>query len=343
MFCRRLISPPPYHAAALSRRRLISPPYYLAAALSAAACSDGSGPAPLINNGATLAAQFDTLNAALASPQLRSLGSLALPLLGIRVTIYTMDSTMLGRTLEWDPIRRQLQFTFRSGAPSDAIKLILYENDSTGLPAFPIEEVGYAYLVPMNEHTGGRVDSVSLRFAVFNNATPTPAAVADIMVWRQPSDVSCGQCASFSSYANFGTRSIYLNVPYQIPIDGDGQFSGTSWGGGFNFTHFATLPGPNSTAATANLGFRFGDDSIVAVSGPLHPHAGKLIGKSEITMNGSHFATVTRTATGTSATGPGGQRLRGTDLRVLEGLFSVAADIVYYIEWPTFAVFFCGC
>jgi hypothetical protein len=309
-------------------------------AASFAACSDGSGPAPVIENGARLAAQLDTLNAALASPQLRSLGSLALPLLNARVTIYNMDSTMLGRTIEWDPIRRQVQFTSRSGAPPYAIKLILYKNDSTGLPAFPAVEIGYAYLVPMNERTGGRPDSVSLRMSAFNT---TSAVVADIMVWRQPANVACGQCASFSALADFGGRTVYLDVPYQIPIDGDGQFSGTSWGGGVNFTHFATLPGPNATAATANIGLRFGDDSMVAVSGPLHPHAGKLIGKSEITLNGAHFGTVTRTDIGTSATGPGGQRLQGANRRVAEGLFSVAADIAYYIEWPTFVVFFCGC
>jgi hypothetical protein len=322
----------------MRRRRFAAA--FLAAA-SFAACSDGSGPAPLIENGARLAAQLDTLNAALASPQLRSLGSLVLPLLSARVTVYTMDSTMLGRTMEWAPVSRQVQFTSRSGAPPNAIKLILYKNDSTGLPALPAEEIGYAYLVPMNEGTGGRRDSVSLRISVFNSTTS--AVVADIMVWRRPANVACGQCASFSASANFGSRTVYLDVPYQIPIHGDGQFSGTSWGGGVNFTHFATLPGPNATAATANIGLRFGHDSIVAVSGPLHPHAGKLIGKSEITMNGSHLATVTRTAIGTSATGPGGQRLRGTDLRVVGGLFSVAADIAYYIEWPTFAVFFCGC
>jgi len=316
---------------------------FFAAAFFAAACSDGAGPAPLIENGARLAAQLDTLNAALASPQLRSLGSLALPLLNLRVTIYSMDSTMLGRTMEWDPIRRQVQFTQRSGAPPYAIKLILYKNDSTGLPAFPAVEIGYAYLVPMNERTGGRPDSVSLRITAFTNDTLNPDVVADIMVWRLPANVACGQCASFSASADFGGRTVNLDVPYQIPIDGDGQFSGTSWGGGVNFTHFATLPGANATAATANIGLRFGNDSIVAVSGPLHPHAGKLIGKSEITINGSHFATVTRTDIGTSATGPGGQRLRGTDLRVVEGLFSVAADVAYYIEWPTFVVFFCGC
>ncbi len=315
-------------------------------AASFAACSDGSGPAPLIANGTLLAAELDTLHAALASPQLKSLGSLALPLLNLRVTVYTMDSTMLGRTVEWDPIRRQLQFTSRSGAPSNVIKLILYKTDDTGLPAYPPEEVGYAYLEPMNERTGGQPDSVSLRFVVFNNATPISAVVADIMAWRLPSDVGCGQCASFSASAgpvSIGNRTIYLEVPYQIPVDGDGQFSATSWGGGFNFNHFATLPGPSSTAATANLGFRFGDDSIEAISGPLHPNSGRLIGKSEITINGVHFATVTRTATGISATGPNGQHMRGTDLRVLEGLFSVPADIAYYIEWPTFVVFFCGC
>lgn len=315
-------------------------------AASIAACSDGSAPAPLIANGTQLAAQLDTLHAALASPQLRSLGSLALPLLNLRVTVYTMDSTMLGRTLEWDPINRQLWFSSRSGAPSNAIKLILYKNDSTGLPAFPLVDIGYAYLVPMNQRTGGRPDSISLRFTVFNNATPNPAVVADIMAWRLPSDVACGQCARFSASAgpvSTGNRTIHLDVPYHIPIDGDGQFSATSSGGGFNFTHYGTLPGPNSTVATANLGFRFGDDSIEALSGPLRPNAGRLIGKSDITINGAHFATVTRTATGTSATGPNGRQLGGTDLRVLEGLFSVPADIAYYIEWPTFVVFFCAC
>lgn len=316
---------------------------FLAAAFFAATCSEGSAPAPLIDNGASLAAQLDTLHAALASPQLRSLGSLALPLLNARVDIYTMDSTMLGRTVEWDPIRRQVLFTSRSGAPSNAIQLILYKNDSTGLPAFPVEEIGYAYLEPMNERTGGRTDSVSLRLTAFNNDTLSPDVVAEIMARRLPANVPCGQCASLSASADFGSRTIHLDVPYQIPIDGDGQFSGTARGGGMNFTHFATLPGPNATAATASMGFRFGEDSIVAVSGPLRPNAGRLIGKSDITMNGSYLATVTRTASGTTATGPGGQRLQGTDLRVVEGLFSVAADIAYYIEWPTFVVFFCGC
>jgi hypothetical protein len=186
-------------------------------AASFAACSDGSGPAPLIANGTLLAAELDTLHAALASPQLKSLGSLALPLLNLRVTVYTMDSTMLGRTVEWDPIRRQLQFTQRSGAPSNAIKLILYKNDHTGLPAYPPEEVGYAYLVPMNERTGGRPDSVSLRIAVFDNATPFSVVVGDIMAWRLPSDVACGQCASFSARRGLSVSGIARSTsPYRI-------------------------------------------------------------------------------------------------------------------------------
>ncbi|PYP14068.1 MAG: hypothetical protein DMD54_15040 [Gemmatimonadetes bacterium] len=323
-------------------RRLLA----TAAFFAGLSCGENSGPGSLIAHGSSLAAQLDTLDAALGSPQLKSLGSLALPLLSVGVTFSTMDSTMLGRTLEWDPIWRRLDFTTRAGAPSNAIRLMLYKNDATGVPVVPKEEVGYAYLVPMNLHTGGKPDSVSLRIAVFNNATPTAGSVAEIMAWRRPSDVSCGQCASFSASAgpvSIGNRTIYLDVPFQIPVDGDGQYSATSSGGGFNFNHTATLPGPSSTAATANLGFRFGSDSIVATSGPLHPNSGRLIGPLNVTINGAPFATVTRAANGTTATRPGGQGIGGTDLRVLEGLFAVPADIAYYIEWPMFVVFYCGC
>jgi len=302
----------------------------------------------LIAHGSSLAAQLDTLDAALGSPQLKSLGSLALPLLKLGVTFSTMDSTMLGRTLEWDPIWRRLDFTPRAGAPSNAVRLVLYKNDATGSPVVPKEEVGYADLVPMNLHTGGKPDSVSLRIAVFNNATPNPGSVADILAWRRPSDVSCGQCASFSASAGpvtIGNRTIHLDVPFQIPVDGDGQYSATASGGGLNFNHTATLPGPTSTAATANLGFRFGSDSIIATSGALHPNSGRLIGQLNVAINGTPFATVTRAANGGGATAsrPGGQAIGGTDLRVLEGLFAVPADIAYYIEWPMFVVFYCGC
>jgi len=64
-----------------------------------------------------------------------------------------------------------------------------------------------------------------------------------------------------------------------------------------------------------------------------------------VTVNGTPFATVTRAANGgvTTASRPGGQAIGGTDLRVLEGLFAVPADIAYYIEWPMFVVFYCGC
>lgn len=309
-------------------------------------CGDSSAPASLINNGPSLAAQLDTLDAALGSPQLKSLGSLALPLLNIGVTVYTMDSTMLGRTVEWDPIHRNLEFTLRPGVPSNAIRLMLYKNDATGLPAVPKQEVGYAYLVPLNSHTGGRPDSVSLEITVFNNATPSPAGVATIMAWRLPSDVPCGQCARFSASAgpvSIGNRTIHLDVPYHIPVGGDGQFAATSWGGGFSFSHTGTLPGPSSTAATATLGFRFGNDSIVAVSGPLHPKSGRLVGESNVTINGAPLATVTRTADSTTATGASGRPVAGTDLRVLDGLFSVPADMTYYIEWPVFVIFYCGC
>jgi len=51
---------------------------------------------------------------------------------------------------------------------------------------------------------------------------------------------------------------------------------------------------------------------------------------------------VTRGATGTTAVVPAAIRSRRAVTRA-GALFAVPADIAYYIEWPTFVIFFCGC
>lgn len=317
--------------------------------LPALACSDGAGPSsslPLKDVGG-LAAQLDTIDAAFTSPQLKSLSALALPMLAAGLDVQHMDSTVLGRTVEWDAIGARVILTTRAGTPGNVLQVTLYELDETGLPATPKVEIGYAYLEPLNKFTGGRPDSTSMRFAVFNLPGPGFRAIADWMVWRLPADTTCGQCATI--YAGTtpvapGGRFIYLTVPYNIPPGGDGTFSGSSDGAGFSFAHSATLPGPNSTAATANWAFSWQGDSIRTTSGPLHPGGGQLVGATEVRIDGVPVATVTRTTSATTALDPHGRRFPNlTDGHLLGRLFDVPADIADYIEWPTFVLFFCGC
>lgn len=316
---------------------------------AALACSDGAGPRSSLPLKAVdqLAAQLDTIDAGFTSPQLKSLSALALPMLAAGVDIQHMDSTELGRTVEWNAISARVTLTTRPGTPGDALQVTLYELDGTGLPATPKVEIGYAYLVPLNKFNGGRPDSTSMRFTVFNLPGPDLRAIADWMVWRLPADTACGQCATI--YAGTtpvapGGRFIYLTVPYSIPPGGDGTFSGTSDGAGFSFVHSATLPGLNSSSATANWAFSWQGDSIRTTSGPLHPGGGRLVGATEVRINGAPVATVTRTASSTTALGAHGEALRNpADGHILGRLFDVPADIADYIEWPTFVLFFCGC
>lgn len=317
--------------------------------LAALGCSDGTGTANrlALKDASQLAAQLDTIEAGFRSPQLKSLSALALPMLAARLDVQHMDSTVLGKTVEWDPIRGRVFLTTRPGTLANALRVTLYELDQTGLPASPQVEIGYAYLEPLNQFNGGRPDSTSLTFAVFNLPGPGFGGIASWNVWRRPADTACGQCATISaatSPVTPGGRFIYLTIPYSIPPGGDGTFSGSSYGGGFSFLHSATLPGPGSTAATASWTFAWEGDSIRTTSGPLHPGAGQLFGDTEVRINGVHVATVIRNASGTAAFDPHGQDFTDpTDAHVLGRVFDVPADIADYIEWPTFVLFFCGC
>jgi len=147
--------------------------------LAALACSDGAGTSSSLplKDVSRLAAQLDTIDAGFTSPQLKSLSALALPMLTAGLELQHMDSTILGKTVEWDPIGERVILTTRPGTPRNVLQVTLYELDETGLARYPKVEIGYAYLEPLNKFTGGRSDSTSLRFTVFKLPNPNPAAV----------------------------------------------------------------------------------------------------------------------------------------------------------------------
>jgi len=319
-------------------------------------CTDSTAPGGSgLPNATTLATDFERSDRAVATPQLRSLSGLATPIANAGVDVHNMGPTSLGRTVEWSAIHREVIFTSRAGAPADAVRLILYTTDSTSRPAYPLIEIGYADLYPHNTFTGGGPDSMSLRFVV----TATPNAVGAVpplrgaergsggevvadFIAHSHADSTC-QCATVEGWVSDGTTRVDFRSVYNIPLGLDGQFPGTFSSPAIGFQHFATLPGPGVSTATANLALSFGSDSITMTSGLLRPHAGQLNGSSALAINGAHYALVTRSATGTTAAGPSGQRLSGAQLRAAGALFAVPADLAYYIEWPTFVIFFCGC
>ena len=311
------------------------------AAAVLAACSDSSGPSGLVlKNAASLAAQLESIDSAVATAPLRGLSGLADPVKLAGIDVHNISTSELGRTIEWGVIHGELLFTDRTGAPPDALRLILYTTDSTFRPAYPLHEIGYADLYPHNTFNGGGPDSMSLRFVVTDTRT-TPTVVADFLA-HSHADAAC-QCATVEGWVSDGTTRVDFKVPYNIPLNSDGRFPGTFTARGLGLRHFATLPGPGVSTATANLSLVLDGDSITATSGLLRAHAGRLVGSTEIQVDGRYFATVDRLATGTSTQGTNGRALTGAELQAATALFAVPADIAYYIEWPTFVIFFCGC
>jgi hypothetical protein len=302
---------------------------FLVASFAALSCGESSGPTLPLKDLSALALQLDTIDAGLSTPQLKSFSALALPMLAAGLDFHHLDSTVLGKTVEWNSLQRSVFLTTRAGTPANMLQVTLYQLDNSGLPAPAKVEIGYAYLEFLNEHNGGRSDSAMMQFTLFTMPHPGGYVVASWNVWRRPADTACGQCATITAGTTptaIGGRYIYLTIPYRIPLGGDGSFSGSSYGGGFEFIHNATLPGPSSTGSTAGWAFSWQGDSVSTASGPLHPSAGQLVGTTTVMINGQEVGTATRSSPG-----------------VLRGLFAVPADIADYIEWPTFVIFFCGC
>jgi hypothetical protein len=320
-------------------RRPLTAAFFTVAVL-AVACKDSSGPLGLTFQDAHLvASRLESIDRAVSTEALRGLSGLATPMKQAGIDVHNMSPTELGRTIEWGAIHGEVVFTTRAGAPTDAIRVILYKTDSTFRPAYPLIEVGYADLYPHNTFNGGGPDSMSLRFVV----TGGGRVVADFVA-HSHADPAC-QCATVEGWATDGSTRVDFTVPYSIPPLGDGTFSGefSVTSPAIEFRHVSTLPGIGRSTATANLSLKLGADSITTLSGLLQPHAGRLDGETEIRIQGEHFAAVTRTAAGLTTIGPDGRGLTASELRAVTALFAVPADIAYYIEWPTFVVFFCGC
>lgn len=324
------------------RRRPLAVACLVAACYAAGSCSDtASSGGPAFKDASVLAGDLEAMDRAVATAPLRSLAALALPINHIGLDVHNISGTELGQTLEWSAVRGEEAFTTRAGTPATALRVMLYTIDSTSRPAYPTTEIGYADLYPFNTYNGGGPDSISLRFVVSDTRGGTPVVVADFTAHHH-ADSACVQCATLDGWAKDGATRVDFHVPYHIPLNADGRFPGTFTSPALSVVHFATLPGPGSSAASANLTLAFAGDSIAITSGLLRPHAGQLDGSSNITIGGVQLAAVTRQGATTTASGPGGN-LSGVQLRTAAALFAVPASIAYYIEWPTFVIFFCGC
>jgi len=99
-------------------------------------CTDSTAPGGLPPQRERARRDLEHIDRAIATPQLRSLSGLAIPINRAGIDVHNMSTSLLGRSLEWNGVLREVLFTNRAGVPADAIRLYLYVSDSTSRPAY---------------------------------------------------------------------------------------------------------------------------------------------------------------------------------------------------------------
>ena len=304
-------------------------------------CGDGAGPnSATLKDPAGLSTQLARFNQALDTPQLRSLAGLALHVyLDANVDVHYMSPATWGKTLEWDPTTQKVAFTSRTGAPADAVRLILYATDvTTGLPATPLTEVGYVDMFPYNDYNGPGTDSTSLRYIV---TAGTTSLVADFLAH---SHFQACLCAVVEGWASDGTTRVDFTVPYTIIYGHDAEFPGSYavTNPGFEIEPDIFIPAAGDSLAGLRLRLAHAGDSVTTTGNFTLHRSGPITGDYAIAVNARPFATVHVTPGGVSVEGVG-RSLSAVEQAAAEALLATPANIALNIEWPTLVIFFCGC
>src|SRR3954451_16771078 len=70
---------------------------------------DGAGPSPFqLHDAARMASRLESVDRAVAMPQLRSLSGLSIPINRGGIDVHNMTTDLLGRSLEWDGVYREV-------------------------------------------------------------------------------------------------------------------------------------------------------------------------------------------------------------------------------------------
>ena len=226
---------------------------------------------------------------------------------------------ILGKTYEWNAVSGTYEATTRAGAPANGVRFILYALGGTGLPATPLQEIGYADFkdesTPSLEKLHIVVVANGTRYVDYTIAVDTATSSFTMVGF-----VSDGSRRLDFGLTLSGTATV---VSEELTFDINAENA--------HVRLTATIEFLSETSYRSTLDYRFQFGAEVAtVTGIVNQDGSVVTGGFTITLNGRDIATYD--AAGGQWSRPGGGALSQNDLQAVAEILSAAGNLGFRLN-----------
>lgn len=227
---------------------------------------------------------------------------------------------ILGKTYEWNAVSGTYEATTRLGAPANGVRFILYALGGTGLPATPLQEIGYADL--KDESTPG-LEKLHI-VVVANGTTYVDYTIA--VDTATSSFTMVGFVSDGSRRLDFGltlsgtTNGTTTVISEEMTFDIDAENAHV------RLTATAEFLSETSYRTTLDYRLQFGAD-VVTLAGIVSFNGSVVTGGFTMTLNGRDIATFTYNDAGGQWSRPGGGALSQDDLQAVAAIVAAAGNL----------------
>ena len=235
-------------------------------------------------------------------------------------------SSMLGKTLVYDPATKAYVASARTGAPANGVRFVLYQNDDANRPIVT-QEIGAADLI---DQKAPSLTSAGLRLVVTSNGKTYLDYAFDL------SGTVAAAVVTVDGYMSDGTDRVDFKITTTGQLFGRGgtaTIDAKLEVAAKQFKITAKVKGPSGGAAGAteiDLTVSSGTDVVVVSSKGSNSFI-----DAKVTVNGKVFATVTGTPASPIIRGDGGRELTPDELAMLgelvkfsEGVFELLGGLL---------------
>ncbi|HKV71736.1 MAG TPA: hypothetical protein VJN62_10835 [Gemmatimonadales bacterium] len=289
---------------------------------------NGSPAAPFGHVGALLRATAPRIPGSSGAPNGPALGAALRTLAGVMASVEAiLPDSLLGKTFVWDTIQAKYVVSADTGAPSNGIRFLLYEVDSTGNIGTPLTQVGRLDLI--DKSTAG---TQSLEVVVASNTF----TYVDYTV------SGSGTRSAFTLTAAGFIRNTRRELDFSITYSLSGsayaiheQFDDTADQLHLTFSFGITVTSDTSTAVTLGFTYQVGSQSIeISGGGAINALTESLAGS--VKVNGNTFALITAIGirgTPATVTDAHGNPLSADDRLLLLRMFDIVGHALGWLNY----------
>lgn len=262
------------------------------------------------------------------APDGAALGAALRTLAGVMASVEAiLPDSLLGKTFVWDTIQAKYVVSADTGAPSNGIRFLLYEVDSTGNIGTPLRQVGRLDLI--DKSTAG---TQSLEVVVASNTF----TYVDYTV--SGSGTRSAFTLTAAGFIRNPRRELDFSITYSLSGNAYAiheQFDDTADQLHLTFSFGITVTSDTSTAVTLGFTYQVGSQSIeISGGGAINALTQSLAGT--VKVNGNTFALITAVGirgTPATVTDAHGNPLSVEDRLLLLRMFDIVGHALAWLNY----------